>query len=446
MNKNSRDIPFIFIFVAFGMFWPLGLVLFLAKFGILDSILSIFKKDDGISSEELRYQKYKIVLSGRNSETIGHLASVVGVYPQVCIKDLQYLISRGDFGPDAYINYLENTIVLKRGADAGQKYDPVDTAGYEKVSKSKSGKKKASSKKNDADPYKSLNKMSGWLLALGIIFGVVGFINVAEAFDTLVWLGFDSYFIQELMGGLFWLAGGVVSLVTRSSAKKRIKRMKAYTAVLAGKDYIELKELASVAGVNIKTVKKDMEYMIDKGLLGKEAYIDQGDELLILKAGAGPEPETATEPAADDEDSYMAILKEIRQVNDDIPDPEISARIDQIEKLTAAIFKSVKDNPKKLPQIRSFMSYYLPTTLKLLHSYAEFDKAGASGSNISSAKADIEGILSTLVEGFKKQLDKLYEADAIDISSDIDVLENMLRRDGLSQDDSGFGGVAAQKK
>ena len=92
------------------------------------------------------------------------------------------------------------------------------------------------------------------------------------------------------------------------------------------------------------------------------------------------------------------------------------------------------------------MSYYLPTTLKLLHSYAEFDKAGASGSNISSAKADIEGILSTLVEGFKKQLDKLYEADAIDISSDIDVLENMLRRDGLSQDDSGFGGVAAQKK
>jgi hypothetical protein len=185
--------------------------------------------------------------------------------------------------------------------------------------------------------------------------------------------------------------------------------------------------------------------MISKGLLGDAAYIDQGDQLLILKPGAKPKAEKTPEPAPvdtnddNDEAHYRAILSEIREVNDAIPDPEISARIYEIESLTSKIFNAVQEKPEKLPQIKSFMSYYLPTTLKLLHSYADFDKSGADGDNIRAAKADIERILDTLVDGFKKQLDKLYETDAMDISSDINVLENMLRRDGLSGDGSDFG-------
>ena len=129
-------------------------------------------------------------------------------------------------------------------------------------------------------------------------------------------------------------------------------------------------------------------------------------------------------------------------MNDEIPDEVISAKIDEMEDYTARIFKAVQEKPEKLPQIKSFMSYYLPTALKLLHSYADFDQAGAGGENVAGAKADIERILDMLVDGFKKQLDKLYETEAMDISSDIDVLENMLRRDGLKDDESGFGQVA----
>ena len=109
-----------------------------------------------------------------------------------------------------------------------------------------------------------------------------------------------------------------------------------------------------------------------------------------------------------------------------------------MEDLTSRIFQAVQEKPEKEPQIKSFMSYYLPTTLKLLRSYADFEKSGASGDNISSAKAEIERILDTLVDGFRKQLDKLYESEAMDISSDIDVLETMLRRDGLTGDGSAF--------
>ena len=81
------------------------------------------------------------------------------------------------------------------------------------------------------------------------------------------------------------------------------------------------------------------------------------------------------------------------------------------------------------------MSYYLPTTLKLLDSYATFEKQGITGENIDSARMNIEKTLDTLVQGFSQQLDQLFTADVLDISADIDVLENMMKKDGLTGGD-----------
>ena len=92
--------------------------------------------------------------------------------------------------------------------------------------------------------------------------------------------------------------------------------------------------------------------------------------------------------------------------------------------------------------IDRFMNYYLPTTLKLLESYARIEAQGVSGENMAKAKADIEGIADTLVAGYEKQLDKLYRAEAMDIAGDVGVIENMLKRDGLSGQ-SDFGQTAA---
>ena len=78
------------------------------------------------------------------------------------------------------------------------------------------------------------------------------------------------------------------------------------------------------------------------------------------------------------------------------------------------------------------MDYYLPTTLKLLRSYATLESQGIEGDNINSAKGDIGRILDTLSHGFEQQLDQLFKADALDISSDIDVLESMMEQDGLA--------------
>lgn len=75
------------------------------------------------------------------------------------------------------------------------------------------------------------------------------------------------------------------------------------------------------------------------------------------------------------------------------------------------------------------MNYYLPTTQKLLDSYAEFEAAGVEGENLRQAKGRIEAAMDSIVRGFTHQLDELYQADAMDVDSDLRVMKNMLRRD-----------------
>ena len=100
--------------------------------------------------------------------------------------------------------------------------------------------------------------------------------------------------------------------------------------------------------------------------------------------------------------------------------------------MSQKIFDEVKRDPKKLPQIRRFMDYYLPTTLKLLNSYDRMSAAGVSGENIDSTLAKVEGMMRTIVAAFEKQLDSLYGSEALDISTDITVLETMMAREGLT--------------
>ena len=92
----------------------------------------------------------------------------------------------------------------------------------------------------------------------------------------------------------------------------------------------------------------------------------------------------------------------------------------------------MKASPDKLPQIRKFMDYYLPTTLKLLNAYQRMDSTGVEGENITGTKEKVEGVMDTIAAAFEKQLDGLFGADALDISTDIAVLETMLERAGLA--------------
>lgn len=129
-------------------------------------------------------------------------------------------------------------------------------------------------------------------------------------------------------------------------------------------------------------------------------------------------------------DGRLAVA-EMKRLDDNIAHPGISADIVRLEQVSTKIFDAVREDPKRLPQIRKFMDYYLPTTLKLLNSYDRMSAAGVSGENIDATLSKVEAMMRTVVAAFEKQLDSLYGAEALDISTDITVLETMMAREGL---------------
>ncbi len=146
-----------------------------------------------------------------------------------------------------------------------------------------------------------------------------------------------------------------------------------------------------------------------------------------------PEPVSTGNPEIDALiDQRDKALLEMRRLNDAIADEKISQQIDRMEKTTQAIFTHVAEHPQKLPQIRRFLNYYLPTTLKLLNAYDRMDSAGVAGANIDGTMGKIESMLDTVTAAYDKQLDALFADEALDISAEITVMEQMLCQEGLS--------------
>lgn len=150
------------------------------------------------------------------------------------------------------------------------------------------------------------------------------------------------------------------------------------------------------------------------------------------------EPKEEKKPQTEEEKALAELkaerdkaVSEMRRLNDSIQDPAISAQIDHLEAVTGQIFDVVAEKPAKRPQIRRFLQYYLPTTLKLLNAYDRMGTAGVEGENISTTKEKVEGMMTTISAAFDKQLDALYGEEALDISTDITVMEQMLAREGL---------------
>ena len=155
-------------------------------------------------------------------------------------------------------------------------------------------------------------------------------------------------------------------------------------------------------------------------------------DTVLIVPDPKPEPVSTGDPALD---ALIAerdrALSEMKRLNASIEDPVISAHIDHLETVTGKIISHVVAHPEKQSQIRRFMDYYLPTTLKLLNAYDRMDETGISGANIDGTKGKITDMMSTISTAFDRQLDALFGGEAMDISTDITVMEQMLAREGL---------------
>ena len=286
------------------------------------------------------------------------------------------------------------------------------------------------------------------LIAVGAsLAGVFGFAAmgfVAEMAESLLR---GHLFAHELVPVLVMLAGlvtGLALLLAGVGKNRRRERWLNYLGYIGTNRQVDLAPMAASFGVSVRRLCDDLRKMLAEKVL-PTGWLDlRAGKLILSETGyqappkAQPTPQPEPEPAPPQDDN--AILAEIRAVNDAIPDPVMSEKIDRIGEITGKILDYQRRNPGKDSQLRSFLNYYLPTTLKILRSYAQLDAQGVEGENITAAKQRIEGMMDKVVEGFETQLDKLFADSAMDISSDVAVLEQMLEKDGLSSQSNTFKG------
>ena len=271
-----------------------------------------------------------------------------------------------------------------------------------------------------------------------IVSAVLAFLIVADLSDASYWLfsGETQWFFRdalELLPFLCGLGGGLGCLWAGLRKQKQAGRYRNYLAMIGTRSSISISALSSAAGSSPRQVREDLEDMLEDGLF-PGGFLDLGGDRLVV-SGNGLEdppaqPQSPEEPTPQEQEN--SILSEIRAVNDAVDNQKLSVQIDRIGVITAKILEYQRSHPDKSPQLHSFLSYYLPTTLKILRAYSQLEDQEVSGENIAAAMHRIEGMMDKVVEGFEQQLDQLFQGDAMDITADVEVLERMLAKDGLS--------------
>ena len=140
---------------------------------------------------------------------------------------------------------------------------------------------------------------------------------------------------------------------------------------------------------------------------------------------------------SEDVDAMLADIQQkldtLHNLNESLPDPQLSAAMTRMEKAGRSIVEVVEANPAKAKQVRRFANYYLPDAVNVLQQYAQLARQGVRGENAAAIRAEVEHNASSIATAFENQLDALYAAESMDLSADLTVLQNMLKGQGLSK-------------
>lgn len=268
--------------------------------------------------------------------------------------------------------------------------------------------------------------------------------------------------IAAMILGPFFL-GSAAMLMNGVTQSKRLQRFRQYVRILNGRTYAMLDEFSANVGKPRAFIRRDVQKMIALRMFPYGRLDNEGTCLILnnetwqhymaLKNQMQQqEIEEEEQRRIEEEDPFQKeiakalkqgedYLRQIRAANDAIPGEEISKKLDTLELIIKKIFEQLKNHPEKIPEMNKFMDYYLPTTLKLVNAYREFDGQAVAGENISGSKREIEKTLDTINKAFLNLFDNLFADTAMDISTDISVLRTMLAQEGLTDSDFNLGSL-----
>ncbi len=294
---------------------------------------------------------------------------------------------------------------------------------------------------------------------LGAFFGF----SFGIAIMILILVGFYEWepgcILAAMIISPFFLASAAM-LAEGIIQSKRLQRFRQYVRILHGRTYVMLDEFAATIGRSRAYVRKDVQKMISLRMFPYGRLDTEGTCLILnnetwqqymalknqmrqeeLQAAEQKRIEETAEEDPFQREVAQALkegenyLRQINAANDAIPGEEISKKLDNLELIIRKIFEQLENHPEKLPEMKKFMEYYLPTTLKLVNAYREFDGQALEGENISNGKREIEKTLGTINKAFLNLFDNLFADTAMDISTDISVLQTMLAQEGLAESD-----------
>ena len=173
-------------------------------------------------------------------------------------------------------------------------------------------------------------------------------------------------------------------------------------------------------------------YLVGKHAGKKEREAAQAEEKQPEPAKT-PAPQKSYGPEIDPilQEGNRA-LSEMGRIYMSVQDVEVRKKINELMRITDKITQDAIHDPDDIPQIKKFMNYYLPTTIKLLNAYDRMSAQGIEGENLDKSMKSINEMLDQAIEAYKKRLDSLFENQALDIETDIEVMNQMLAREGLT--------------
>ncbi len=261
----------------------------------------------------------------------------------------------------------------------------------------------------------------------------------------------DSSIAVALIFFAGFTVGSVGLLKAGRKIRERLKWAERYAKILKDTMYMEVEELAVRVGQDVRRVRRNLKDMLRVGVF-PEGHLDTNGTLFVLndevweqyllaqkswrqkkelqqEASMPEEPELLSEEQ-EIEAEGLVYMDKLRQLNTRIASEAISNKLYQLDYLLQRIFVVIKEHPSQSSKMQKFMEYYLPTTVKLIESYADFDKAGIRSEHIQSAKTEIEKTLDSINDAFEKLLDEMYQNAAFEAAADAKVLKTVLAQDG----------------
>ncbi|WZL80947.1 5-bromo-4-chloroindolyl phosphate hydrolysis family protein [Vallitaleaceae bacterium 9-2] len=299
--------------------------------------------------------------------------------------------------------------------------------------------------------YNPIGKVSGMVLKILGMIGSTG-LGIAIMILAIIGMATGSVAAFTLPIGIM-MPFFVTSLILQSrgsTLRNRYKRFDKYLHIIGNRHFIELYEVMELSGFSYKYVIKDLKKMIRIGMF-PQASLDTEDGMLYLSRGGyeqyryltGHEQaqvEEKEEQAQTSENSGSMVARMgrdyLQRINDlrvKLKDTDAVNKIIHMEAVLIKIIEYIEKHPDQKDEVRRLMDYYLPTTIKLLMAYYEFEQQPIQGENILRTKQEIKQTLDTINSAFEKLLDQLFKDLAWDISTDISVMETMLAQEGLAE-------------